>query len=132
MVDHMTVAEFIRLRPSPDDDPTADRRTFVCELPDAESEDDNTWLDCGRVLAFATQGSLSSVDIELNEVFAGEFDNRRYDPEEVVGVIILWVGWESRWTAMDKVQVRLRDAWGTSNCVYSPLTDRVNCGNRVP
>jgi hypothetical protein len=101
-------------------------------MPDADGDREDSWLDCGRVTAFATHGCLNFIDIQLNQVFGSQFDNGRYDPEEVLGVIILWVGWESKWTPIDKVRIRLRDARGTLDCVYTRATDRVNCLAELP
>jgi hypothetical protein len=125
----MTIAEFIRLRSDAEDDPASTtKRSFVCELPDVDGERCDAWLHCGRVVALATHGRLRVLEVELNDVFERQFENTDYGTEEVLGVIILWVGWESKWAPLDRVRIRLRDPQRAVDCVYDTATDRVRCG----
>ena len=129
----MTIAEFIRLRPAPDDNQAnVSSRSFVCELPDIEGESSDTWLDCGRIRASASDGRIKRVDVDLNEAFISQFDDGHYDPEEVLGVIVLWIGWEANWAPMERVRIHLCDGRRTLDRVYTAATDRVTRQPPVP
>lgn len=128
----MSTAEFVRLRPDPDDQSENPRkREFVCELPDADEQNEDNWLDCGRVSALASGGHLRQLDVQLTDLFMAQFDGRQYDPEEVAYVIVLWVGWESGWTPLDKVLINLSDSGRSLRCVYTTAVDRVTILNQA-
>lgn len=124
----MTIAEFIRLRPAPDDDQeNPGRRNFVCELPDVEEEHSDAWLDCGRVTALASHGRIRRLDVVLNDAFMSQLDAGDYSVEDVLGVIVLCVGWEAKWSPMERVSIHLRDGRQTLDCIYKSATSRVSC-----
>ncbi len=94
------ISEFIQLRPSLEYNQSDSPRKFICELPDIERDDLDTWLDCGRVTVSDENGILSNINIELNDQFLSQYDNEEYDCEEVLNIIAflnkLWVSVDVR------------------------------------
>lgn len=105
------LSEFLRLRKvgRAADGETAE---FRCELPDANLERDDGWIDCGGVTARSDRGLLVSLAIDLNDAFISQLDDEIYDVGELLEAIVLSLGWEEQWIPDKRVEVELHDPRG--------------------
>jgi hypothetical protein len=124
------VIPFLRLHKTDSDD-SSEKITFNCELPDPESEDDDSWLLCGAVIARAEAGILINVQIELYPEFIAQFDDKSYDTLELIEAVILSIGWGSPWLPNEIIEVEVIDPRRRAEYKYSAIDNRLVANARL-
>lgn len=120
----MTI-QFLRLKPV-SFEKDAPALTFRCELPDADTELEDSWLDCGTIVAHSHAGILEALDLNLNATFVAQFDDGRYDLTDLLEAVVLWIGWESSLVTSEHVSIELRDPAQHIRCDYAVELNEVS------